>query len=104
MTPTAGIIATLLFGAGFCLILKVIGDRSLALPIVGYVLEILEIAGICVNYPIYNLILKNSKKKYIFTFFTQGIISVVFRWIKNDCKEEIDTMINLIQHCVGRVD
>lgn len=101
MTPTAGIIATLLFGAGFCLILKVIGDGSLALPIVGYVLGI---AGICVNYPIYNLILKNSKKKYIFTFFTQGIISVVFRWIKNDRKEEIDTMINLIQHCVGRVD
>lgn len=100
MTPTAGIIATLLFGAGFCLILKVIGDGSLALPIVGYVLGI---AGICVNYPIYNLILKNSKKKYIFTF-TQGIISVVFRWIKNDCKEKIDTMINIIQHCVGRVD
>lgn len=101
MTPTAGIIATLLFGAGFCLILKVIGDGSLALPIVGYVLGI---AGICVNYPIYNLILKNSKKKYIFTFFTQGIISVVFRWIKNDYKEKIDTMINLIQHCVGKVD
>lgn len=101
MTPTAGIIATLLFGAGFCLILKVIGDGSLALPIVGYVLGI---AGICVNYPIYNLILKNSKKKYIFTFFTQGIISVVFRWIKNDCKEKIDTMINIIQHCVGGVD
>ncbi len=101
MTPTAGIIATLLFGAGFCLILKVIGDGSLALPIVGYVLGI---AGICVNYPIYNLILKNSKKKYIFTFFTQGIISEVFRRIKNDYKEEIDTMINLIQHCVGRVD
>ncbi|MBS5889008.1 MAG: TetR family transcriptional regulator C-terminal domain-containing protein [Clostridium sp.] len=38
------------------------------------------------------------------TFFTQGIISVVFRWIKNDCKGKIDTMINLIQHCVGRVD
>ena len=47
---------------------------------------------------------KEEDKEYIFTFFTQGIISVVFRWIKNDCKEEIDTMINLIQHCVRRVD
>lgn len=64
MTPTAGIIATLLFGYRFCLILKVIGDGFLALQIVGYVLRILGIAGICVNYPIYNLILKNSKKKY----------------------------------------
>lgn len=64
MTPTAGIIATLLFGNEFCLILKVIGDGSLALPIVGYVLGILKIAGICVNYPIYNWIFKNSKKKY----------------------------------------
>ena len=64
MTPTAEIIATLLFGDGFCLILKVIGDGFLALQIVGYVLGILGIAGICVNYPIYNLILKNSKKKY----------------------------------------
>lgn len=45
---------------------------------------------------------KEEDKEYIFTFFTKGIISVVFRWIKNDCKEEIDTMINLIQHCVGR--
>lgn len=64
MTPTAGIIATLLFGYRFCLILKVIRDGFLALQIVGYVLGILGIAGICVNYPIYNLILKNSKKKY----------------------------------------
>ena len=47
---------------------------------------------------------EEEDKEYIFTFFTQGIISVVFRWIKNDCKEEIDTMINLIQHCVGKVD
>lgn len=47
---------------------------------------------------------KEEDKEYIFTFFTQGIISVAFRWIKNDCKEEIDTMTNLIQHCVGRVD
>lgn len=64
MTPAAGVIATLLFGTGFFLILKVIGDGFLALPIVGYVLGILGIAGICVNYPIYNLIFKNSKKKY----------------------------------------
>lgn len=47
---------------------------------------------------------EEEDKEYIFTFFTQGIISVVFKWIKNDCKEEIDTMINLIQHCVGGVD
>ncbi len=47
---------------------------------------------------------EEEDKEYIFTFFTQGIISVVFRWIKNDCKEKIDTMINIIQHCVGRVD
>lgn len=45
--------------------------------------------------------IKEEDKEYI---FTQSIISVVFRWIKNDCKEEMDTMINLIQHCVGRVD
>lgn len=47
---------------------------------------------------------KEEDKEYIFTFFTKGIISVVFRWIKNDCKGKIDTMKNLIQHCVGRVD
>lgn len=58
---------------------------------------------------VFNLILdhykvKEEDKEFIFTFFTQGIISVVLRWIKNECKEEIDTMTNLIQHCVGRVD
>lgn len=55
-----GIIAILIFGTGMCLAMKVIGDNMTLGVIIGVLGMILCVA----NYPLYNLILSSSRKKY----------------------------------------
>ncbi|MDO4197799.1 MAG: dihydropteridine reductase [Erysipelotrichaceae bacterium] len=61
-----GIISALVLGAGMCFSMKIIGDGSQTMFIVGVVLGVLGIAGVCVNYPIYKKLLENGKKKYAY--------------------------------------
>ena len=61
---TFGIISALIFGTGMCLSMKVIGDGSTLMMIVGIVIGVVGIALMSVNYPIYKKILENGKKKY----------------------------------------
>lgn len=63
---TFGIIMTLVLGAGMCLSMKIIGDGSSFMMIVGIIVGIIGIVGIGVNYPIYKKLLENGKKKYAF--------------------------------------
>lgn len=60
-----GILATLVMGTGMCLSMRVIGSTT-AEFVLGVVLGILGIAGICVNYPIYKKLLAKGKEKYAF--------------------------------------
>ena len=59
---TFGIIMALVFGAGMCLAMGVIGSSVAA----GIVIGVVGIAGICVNYPIYKKLLEKGKSKYAF--------------------------------------
>ena len=63
-TYTFGIIAALVVGVGMCLSMKVIGDGSTAMMILGIAVGIIGFIGAGVNYPIYNRILQKSKEKY----------------------------------------
>lgn len=63
---TFGIIMALVLGVGMCLSMKVIGDESLIMTVVGIIVGIVGIAGVSVNYPIYKKLLENGKKKYAF--------------------------------------
>jgi len=63
---TFGVVMTLVLGAGMCLSMKVIGDGSSFMTIVGIVVGVIGIVGISVNYPIYKKLLDNGKKKYAF--------------------------------------
>ena len=63
---TFGVIMTLVLGAGMCLSMKVIGDGSSFMTIVGIVVGVIGIVGISVSYPIYKKLLDNGKKKYAF--------------------------------------
>lgn len=65
-TYTLGIIATLIFGTGMCLSMKVIGGGTTASFILGIALGIIGMIGMGVNYPIYKKLLENGKKKYAF--------------------------------------
>ena len=59
-----GIIFALILGVGMCLSMKVIGDGSTGQFISGIIIGVIGIAGVSVNYPIYNKLLKNGKDKY----------------------------------------
>ena len=61
---TFGIIAALVLGVGMCLSMKIIGDGSTIMTVIGIIVGMLGIAGVSVNYPIYKKILEKGKKKY----------------------------------------
>ena len=61
---TFGIIMSLVLGVGMCLTLKVIGDGSQLWFILGIVIGVIGIAGVSVNYPIYEKLIQIGKNKY----------------------------------------
>lgn len=44
-----------------------------------------------------NFKVKEEEKKYIFAFYTKGVIGIIKRWIDDDCKDEIDFIIDIIE-------
>lgn len=58
---TVGVISALVLGLGMCLSMGVLGDN---LFVLGIVIGIIGIIGICVNYPLYKKLLANGKTKY----------------------------------------
>lgn len=65
-TYTFGVIMALVLGVGMCLSMKVIGDGSSFMMVVGIIVGVIGIVGISVNYPIYKKLLENGKKQYAF--------------------------------------
>lgn len=63
---TFGVVMALVLGVGMCLSMKVIGDGSAFMMVVGIIVGIIGIIGISVNYPIYKKLLENGKKQYAF--------------------------------------
>ena len=41
-----------------------------------------------------------AQKMYNLEFFTQGVVGVVHKWIEQDCKTEIDELIEIIKGCI----
>ena len=64
-TYTFGIVSALVFGAGMCLAMRVIGS-GMAGMLLGIIIGIIGMIGCGVNYPIYKRILENGKKKYAY--------------------------------------
>lgn len=63
---TLGIVSALLLGVGMCLTMKVIGSGSTGMFVLGLVVGVLGIAGVCVNYPLYKKLLAGGKQKYAY--------------------------------------
>ena len=63
---TFGVIMALVLGVGICLSMKVIGNGSMAMMVLGIVIGVIGIAGVSINYPIYEKLLESGKKKYAF--------------------------------------
>ena len=44
-----------------------------------------------------NFKVKEEEKKYIFSFYTEGVIGIIKRWLEEDCNDEIDLIISIIE-------
>jgi hypothetical protein len=44
---------------------------------------------------------KEDKKQYIFSFYTQGTLAIIMKWLENDCKDEIDNIVGIIIDLIG---
>jgi hypothetical protein len=64
-TYTWGVVFALVFGAGMCLAMQVIGSGIIGM-VIGIIVGIIGMAGCGVNYPIYTKILEKGKKKYAY--------------------------------------
>ena len=64
-TYTWGVVFALIFGAGMCLAMQVIGSGIIGM-VIGIIVGIIGMAGCGVNYPIYTKILEKGKKKYAY--------------------------------------
>lgn len=54
-------------------------------------------------YPIMErLNVEENKRDYILAYYTHGVIAIVEQWLKNDCKESIDEICDIIINCVPR--
>ena len=60
-----GIVSALVFGTGLCLAMQVIGS-GIAGIVIGIIIGVIGMIGCGVNYPIYNKMLENGKKKYAY--------------------------------------
>lgn len=63
---TFGVIMSLVLGTGMCLSMKIIGNGSTIMMIVGIIVGIIGIVGVSINYPIYKKMLESGKKQYAF--------------------------------------
>ena len=64
-TYSCGIVSALVFGAGMCLAMRVIGS-GIAGMVLGILIGILGLIGCGVNYPIYKKMLEKGKSKYAY--------------------------------------
>ena len=39
---------------------------------------------------------KESEKKYVFAFYTQGTVAIIGKWLDDDCSDDINMIIDLI--------
>lgn len=65
-TYAIGISSALIAGVGMCLSMKVIGNGSTALFVLGVIIGILGLICMGINYPLYKKLLEKGKQKYAF--------------------------------------
>ena len=55
--------------------------------------------------PILNrFLVPKNEQKYMMSFYLSGMGALMIEWIKNDCKEDIQTIINILMKCFNLGD
>lgn len=39
-------------------------------------------------------------RKYMMSYYVQGLMAIVTQWLKSDCKEPVEQLIGIMQKCV----
>ena len=65
-TYSVGMISALIAGVGMCLSMNVIGNGSSVSFVLGVIIGLVGLAGMGINYPVYNKMLARGKPKYAF--------------------------------------
>lgn len=63
---TFGVVMALVFGAGMCLAMNVIGGGTMLSIVMGIIIGVVGIIGMSVNYYIYKKLLASGKQKYAY--------------------------------------
>lgn len=43
-----------------------------------------------------------GQRRYIMSFYIQGIIAIISEWLKDDCREDVEYIVGIFQQCVQR--
>ena len=55
--------------------------------------------------PILNrFLVPKNEQRYMMNFYLSGMGALMMEWIKNDCKEEIQTILNILTKCLNLGD
>lgn len=46
--------------------------------------------------------LSKEEREYTFCFYSEGLLAIIKRWIKNDCKDDINFIIKIILNCFDK--
>ena len=41
-----------------------------------------------------------TDQRYVMRFYISGIMAIIDEWLKNDCKDNIEYIISVIQQCI----
>ncbi|MDY3250002.1 MAG: dihydropteridine reductase [Candidatus Choladocola sp.] len=63
---TFGIISSLVTGVGMCLSMRVIGNGTVTMFVLGIIIGIFGLLGMGINYPVYKKMLEKGKEKYAY--------------------------------------
>lgn len=42
-----------------------------------------------------------EERKYRMSFYLNGISAVIIEWVKNGCREETESIANILMNCLG---
>lgn len=43
-----------------------------------------------------------ENRRYIMTFYVQGLMAIISQWLRNDCKDSLEQIIEIMQECVKK--
>lgn len=81
---TFGVIMALVLGMGMCLSMKVIGNGSAFMMVVGVIVGVIGIIGVSVN----------------IGYYIEGITAIIKEWVNNDCSDSAEAIATIIEECV----